>query len=659
MFANMKKATGKILVSLIVFTLLFSFWTSSIAGAATIDPNASAELTLSKELSRSKILLDGEFTITYKIQPKSIPESVVTKPEKEIFLVIDTSGSMEYYLNGTTRLNVARKAASKFLDNLAGKQGVKVGLITYDNFAKLKQNLTADLNSIKRSMNNLYAEGGTNIGDGMRLAYYKLNANKSTSEKPIDKYLILLTDGEPTYHSKYKRATYSSYFYMGDKDWYDNVYTYDGGGSFSTENDKLYCYKVASELLAPSGIKSYMIAFTSGSNANVLSEIARRAGGIYERAQDSNDAKTLEEVYEDIYKDIIVDFSVQNIKFEETFPEGLEVVSVPQGFSVNGQTVTGNLSDIKYSYDKASKTYKADAIEFSIKVKGNLGGKYELNTSKLTYKDINGNNKTVKPVKKNVEVVALQADLELGRSLSKEEFLNIEQFNVSYTIKPKDLVIDPDLEAPSQLFVKNLYFTEEFPEGLKLVSASNGLTITGQKVAGNLGNIIYHYDNASGKYKADPITFNVKLYGNEGQYTLGNNNTSKVKYTDLDKQNKEKYFPELNATIVKYEFGKPQLEVLNVTRKGENVEITLRITLPDHSEYGELRVPAVNGDGSIVKVVDNNTLEHKVTSKTETYIFRGSMFKTHRVWLRAVSDFDPDTTSETDIITIFDAININ
>ncbi|WP_252891597.1 VWA domain-containing protein [Thermoclostridium stercorarium] len=145
MLSGKKKVFSKIMVFAVVLTLLLGLWTSSAAGAVTLEPNTKAVLELSREISRSKILLDEEITVTYRIKPNPIPATAVRQPQREIYLVIDTSGSMNFNLAGQTiqarsreksRLDIVKEAALKFLDNLSGKSGVKVGLITYDDVAE-------------------------------------------------------------------------------------------------------------------------------------------------------------------------------------------------------------------------------------------------------------------------------------------------------------------------------------------------------------------------------------------------------------------------------------------------------------------------------------------------------------------------------------------
>jgi len=659
MLSGRKTAITRMKVLTILFTLLFLLWTSTEATAVTLSPGTKAKLELSREISRTKILLDEEFTVTYKVKPEPIPATAVKQPDREIYLVIDTSGSMEFNLDGNTipkgskqkrRLDIAKEAAFRFLDKLSGKNRVKVGLITYDDIARQKQSLTSNLNQVKNQINNLAANGGTNIGDGLRLAYYRLTDTVSTEHNPIEKYLILLTDGEPTYHSTYNKQPYNFYFADG------TAPHFRGGGSYAWPQDIQYCYEVAEKYIEPTGIKSYMIAFTKGSNANVLNEVAERAGGKYRRAED---ADALDNVYDEIYMDIITDFSVENVMFEETFPDGLRIVSVPAGFTVNGQTVKGNLGNINYSYNSSSGLYEADEVEFTIRLKGTKGGKYILNASGVSYRDIDGNNETRKFGDKTIEVIALKAPISVSRTINSEEIFVDEELIVSYKVIPGEFSIDPGLEPPEELTVRNLSFHEEFPEGLEVVSAGS-LNVSGRKVTGNLGDIVYRYDNVNRKYKADPVDFSIKLKGEEGGYILGKAGASKIKYTDLDNGAKEKSFPELNVRIVR--FGEPELEVVNVVKRGEVVDVTLRITLPKRTQYGELRIPVENPDGSPGKERSSETLIEKISGGSEVviteYTYRNlSIYKTHRVWLLAESN--TGEINETDIITIFEGININ
>ncbi|MCG3086009.1 MULTISPECIES: DUF5057 domain-containing protein [unclassified Anoxybacillus] len=83
---------------------------------------------------------------------------------------------------------------------------------------------------------------------------------------------------------------------------------------------------------------------------------------------------------------------VTNIAFEEKLPAGIEVVSLPSGFTkqgtvTEGYTIKGTLPDI--SFVKSGKTYIAEPQTFAIQVKPTKKGTFSLSQAKLTYKDIN------------------------------------------------------------------------------------------------------------------------------------------------------------------------------------------------------------------------------------------------------------------------------
>ncbi len=121
----------------------------------------------------------------------------------------------------------------------------------------------------------------------------------------------------------------------------------------------------------------------------------------------------------------------------------------------------------------------------------------------------------------------------------------------------------------------------------------------------------------------------------------------------MDNETKAKSFPELEPRIVK--FGMPKLKVLDVVKKGETVNVQLSVDLPERTDYGQIRLENgdpvfVNGSVGIIQNIESDG----------SYWYNGlSIYKTHKVFLWAVSDFDSDTTNQTELITIFNAIDIN
>ncbi len=372
------------------FFALMSILTMVINVSAAVAVHAegpTADVTTGRSVSGSKIARNDTVTVNYEVLPQPVPKDLINPPqEKEIVLVIDTSGSMAWDVYGKTtswehlkRISIAKNAANNFLTNLSQAGNVKVSLISYSNTAGIKKELTADLNAVKNGISKLNANGGTNIGDGLRRAFYELMKGRGTACQNI----ILLTDGEPTYHSLDEKQE----FFMSD----GAATTFKGGGSYATPKDKEYCYQVIDNLINTQDIKSYMVAFSYGSNQNILEELAVRAGGSYKAAMD---ADALNDVYEEISHEIISDFSLPNVVFDEVLPEGLQVLSAsePDKFSISGQTVRGNLGTICYNYNERTDQYEAAPIGFSLTLKGVTAGEYVLgenNSSKLSYEGIN------------------------------------------------------------------------------------------------------------------------------------------------------------------------------------------------------------------------------------------------------------------------------
>lgn len=373
------------------FFALMSILTMVINVSAAVAVRAeepAADVTTGRSVSSSKITRNDTVTVNYEILPQPVPKDLINPPQdKEIVLVIDTSGSMAWDVEGKTtyqeskkRINIAKNAAKNFLANLGQAGNVKVSIISYSNTASIKKGLTTDLDAVKNEINKLYENGGTNIGDGLRRACYELMKGSDTASK----YIVLLTDGEPTYHSLNNKQE----FFMSD----GAATTYKGGGSYATPKDKEYCHQVIDNLLNTQDIKSYMVAFSKGSNQNILEELAVRAGGIYKAAMD---ADALNGVYEKISQEIISDFSLPNVVFDEVFPEGLQVLSASEEnkFTITGQSVRGSLGAVCYNYNESTEQYEAAPIHFSITLKGVTAGEYVLgenNSSRLSYEDING-----------------------------------------------------------------------------------------------------------------------------------------------------------------------------------------------------------------------------------------------------------------------------
>lgn len=158
--------------------------------------------------------------IAYRSDPAPTPEVITTSEEVTIAiaLVLDESGSMADNMDGgrvtaskPSRVSIMKNQANHLINQFA-TQNIIACIIPFSSTANNPGTMkdckrTSDVNDLKNKINNIDAEGGTNTGDGLRRAYYRLKAyNTANPGKEIVNYIILLTDGNPTYRSSRTRS---------------------------------------------------------------------------------------------------------------------------------------------------------------------------------------------------------------------------------------------------------------------------------------------------------------------------------------------------------------------------------------------------------------------------------------------------------------------
>ena len=189
----MKKLSKIIMPLLILVALCFTF----TAEAATL---GDGEVYANKT---AKVVEGGngrDVDITISLGGQSF--SHTTSQKREVVLVLDNSGSMNDMIsgpNGTkiSKLDALKSATNSLLDTLL-PDGVtndtRVGIVYYSTSAT-KVALTNDKAALKRTVNAMVADGGTNVQYGLKLG------NSLFDDKNASQSLILLSDGEPTFYT--------------------------------------------------------------------------------------------------------------------------------------------------------------------------------------------------------------------------------------------------------------------------------------------------------------------------------------------------------------------------------------------------------------------------------------------------------------------------
>lgn len=113
-------------------------------------------------------------------------EADYTSSERDIVLVLDTSGSM-----GGTPLDETKKASINFVDTIL-EENASIGVVNYDDESNIASDFSNSKNALDSVINDLGTGGNTDIESGLRAAGQMLD--QSNSEKKI---IVLMSDGEP------------------------------------------------------------------------------------------------------------------------------------------------------------------------------------------------------------------------------------------------------------------------------------------------------------------------------------------------------------------------------------------------------------------------------------------------------------------------------
>lgn len=298
------------------------------------------------------------YNITLKIESKT---SSTAPGASAVVLVIDSSGSMK-----DGRLTNAKNVAKSFIDSY-GTSGsdrylAVVNFDTYANAFEFGRDKTSWLDvsngtnrqTAKNRFDNLSVGGGTNLEQGLTKAKDLLNSSTVKSIANENKFVIVLTDGEPT-------------FYDNTRNWniWNGVWQPEGEGDSCNQDTYNATVTAATKLKSSAnsvytvcyGAQNEIIDCTNETVSNFLkTKIATSAALAYEASDGYESLKTaFEEIYKSIEKGLSSGFTV-------TDPMGefiqLDESSIKDATAkVNGNTITWTPTTGEVSEKNGVKTY--------------------------------------------------------------------------------------------------------------------------------------------------------------------------------------------------------------------------------------------------------------------------------------------------------------
>ena len=200
---KLRRSLAGLLSAAMVFTFLGGTWGSAAPVENQIVHNGQKVTSPDGNVSVQKSIRQtgkDSFEITLTVDTKDKVTSYVKDASVDVVLVIDISNSMD---NG--RLTAAKNAAKTFVNTMLGGNVVtdsKIAVATYNNSGHTIKALSGDKDALIAAINGIKLDsneqnGGTNIQAGIQQGQALLNAGQNEN-----KYMVLLSDGVPTYSYK-------------------------------------------------------------------------------------------------------------------------------------------------------------------------------------------------------------------------------------------------------------------------------------------------------------------------------------------------------------------------------------------------------------------------------------------------------------------------
>ena len=305
---------------------------------------------------------DGTYDLSLNVTGTQSSSSQTTVSPADIVVVFDTSGSMSNGMGSQTRLQVAKAAVNSMAEQLltaenkaAGKdKNIQMALVSFSTTAGTVSNFTDTAAGITSTVNGLRADGGTNWEAALKRANTLL---ASSNRKDVKKYIVFMSDGDPTYRDSANGYTKDCKDQRIDG---NRVYLC-GTGSSDPSNRNF------NAAVAEANKRGDATLFSVGvsSDPDKMSDFAERTAGTYFSAADE---EGLNKAFNAIIGQIEKHSSYKNVSITDTLSDYAEFASA--NFGSNDVTVTaskgGNSVDLNksdYTVTVSDKTVKVTFVD--------------------------------------------------------------------------------------------------------------------------------------------------------------------------------------------------------------------------------------------------------------------------------------------------------
>lgn len=267
----------------------------------------------------------------------------------DIVLVMDTSGSMDFRMDkdkdarpGESRLDYAKTAANDLVNSVVknGSDDVRVAVVSFNKNAQTVVGYTSDKGELRRGIDGLWADDGTNWEAGLAAA------NGLTARGGAKKYIVFLSDGEPTYrYEKYSFLGHSETVVAGNGRYYEQA-NFDHAVAEAKKRGNATLFSVA-----------------VGSTQKVserMSSFQKEATGSTDGCYSATTPEALRQAFASITQTITQSAQYTNVTMTDALTDYVDFVGADGNVRVSARDAEGNEvslspSDYEVSVDAATK----------------------------------------------------------------------------------------------------------------------------------------------------------------------------------------------------------------------------------------------------------------------------------------------------------------